>query len=235
MRERRRRRSGRRRALVTVVVVLAVVAGITGGPWVYARFIAPEPPAPLTVGTAMTTSPPPAPAVVDPDGTWTVGEGSEAGYRLDEVLSGQDVVVVGRTSQVSGSLTVEGNVLTQARVVVDVASITTPESARDAYFRRALDTSTYPEATFELGDPVDVSAVGGPGDGVTVELAGTITIRGTSVPTTVQAVVHLGPDGLEVAGSAPVTLADFGLTAPDLPFVTVAQTGTIEVLLVLEP
>ena len=211
--------------------MLGVVAAITGGPWVYARFLAPEPPAPLTAGTVMTASPPPAPAVVDPDGEWTVAEGSEAGYRIDEVLSGQDVVVVGRTPDVSGSLTVTDGVLTQARVVVGVETITTSESARDAYFRRALDTSTYPEATFELAEPVDVAAVGGSQEEVAVDLPGTVTLRGVSVPTTVQAVARLGPDGLEVAGSAPVTLADFGLTAPKLPFVTVAPTGTIEVLL----
>lgn len=224
----RRHRPGHRRALVTVAVVFGVVAAFTAGPWVYAQFIAPEAPPPMAVSTTMTTAPA-APQVIHPDGEWVAAEGSEAGYRIAEVLSGQEVVVVGRTEQVSGSLTVIDGVLEQARVVVDVASVTTPESARDAYFRRALDTTTYPEAAFELTEPVDVSDVGGPD--LAVELVGTLTLRGTSVPTTVDAVVHVGRDGLEVAGSAPITLEAFGLTAPDLPFVTVEPTATIEVLL----
>lgn len=234
MRERRRRRSGRRRALVTVAVVGVVVGAITGGPWVYAQVIAPEAPPPLSAATTMTAPPAVPEAIDDPDGAWEVAEGSEAGYRLRETLSGQEVVVVGRTEQVSGSVTVQDGQLTAARVLVDVASIATPESARDAYFRRALDTSTYPEAVFELAEPADVSAVGRPGEDVTVVLAGTLTMRGTAVPATVQAVARVVDGGLEVAGSTPVTLADFGLAAPDLPFVTVEPTGTVEVLLRLE-
>jgi len=38
---------------------------------------------------------------------------------------------------------------------------------------------------------------------------------------------------VEVAGQIPITLTDFGLTAPDLGWVVVEPTGAIEVRLVL--
>ncbi len=143
-----------------VGLVLAVVA-VTGGPWVYARVMDSRSPDPL----ALSSPSPAAESVVDPtapfvlNGRWLVASGSQAGYRIGEVLSGDAVEVVGRTDKVTGLATISGGSLASAQVVVDAGSITTDQSARDVYFRRALDTSTYPQATFELTQPVDVSAL----------------------------------------------------------------------------
>ncbi len=71
---------------------------------------------------------------IDPaalSGTWTVADGSFAGYRVDEVLNDTDVTVVGRTEEVTGTLTVEDLTLTAADLTVDVASITTDSTSRD--------------------------------------------------------------------------------------------------------
>ncbi len=227
----------RRRWLVTTLVAVVVaVALIVGGPWLYARVLAPEARAPLTLTTPTATpsaDPDAPPAPVDVDGTWQVGAGSAAGYRLGEVLSGEQVTVVGRTEQVTGSVTVQGGQLAQASVTVDTASIATDESARDAYFRRALDTTTFPEATFELTGPVDVSAVGTATTPVAVSAPGTLTFHGVSQPVTAELQVQRTAEGIEVAGQVPVELEAFGLDAPDLGFVTVEPTGAVELLLVL--
>ena len=62
--------------LVGAVVLVAALA--VGGPLVYARWIAPEAAAPLSVGT----TPPTAAPVDDALATaYTVGPGSQAGYR----------------------------------------------------------------------------------------------------------------------------------------------------------
>lgn len=226
----------RRRWLVgTVVTVVVAVAAVVGGPWVYARLVSGpgDEPLVLSTPTATATAPPGPPASVDVDGTWQVSAGSQGGYRIGEVLSGAAVVVVGRTDLVTGSVTVADGALTVARVAVDTATITTDESARDAYFRRALDTSTYPEAVFELAVPVDVSAVGTAPEPVSVQAEGTVTLRGVTLPATATLQVQRTAVGLEVVATVPVTLADFELEPPDLGFVTVDPTGTIEVLLVL--
>ncbi|WP_370524039.1 YceI family protein [Cellulomonas sp. APG4] len=227
----------RRRWLVRTVVAVAVVLGlIAGGPWVYAQLLAPEAAAPLALQTPAPTlarevAPSVAPA--DLDGAWTVQPDSEAGYRLDEVLSGQDVTVVGRTTEVAGSMTVADGSLTAAQVTVDVASIATDESARDAYFRRAMDTTANPEATFVLEQPVDVQALAATAEAVPVEAVGALTLHGVTRPVTAQLEMRRTAAGVEVAGSIPVTLTDFGLTAPDLGFVTVQPAGLVEMRLLL--
>ncbi|WP_182111512.1 MULTISPECIES: YceI family protein [unclassified Actinotalea] len=226
----------RRRLVVTLAVVVLAVALVVGGPWVYARFLAPDARAPLTLSTP--TAAPTAQAQVlagpvDVDGAWRIGEGSAVGYRLAEVLTGEPVTVVGRTEDVTGSAEVTDGALTAVDVVVSTATIVTDESARDAYFRRALDTTAYPEATFTLTAPVDVSAIGATTEPVAVAVDGTLSFHGVSRPVVASFQVQRTEAGIEVAGQVPVTLEDFGLEAPDLGFVTVEPAGAVEILLVL--
>ncbi len=225
----------RRRALVrTIIGIGLALAVIVGGPFVYARFFAPEPADPLALTEPTPSASPEVPTgVVDIDGVWRVLEGSEAGYRLGEVLSGQDVTVVGRTERVTGTVTITGGALAAATVTVDAGTISTDEAARDAFFRRALDTSEFPQATFVLTQPVDVSAIGQSDQPLTVAAAGDLTFHGLTRPVTAELEAQRTVDGVEVVGRIPVTLADFELTAPDLGWVVVEPTGVIEVRLLL--
>lgn len=178
----------------------------------------------------------PAAALPDPDavaGTWTVGEGSFAGYRVEEVLQGNDVTVTGRTEDVSGSVTVADGAISAATVEVDVASVATDEPPRDVYFRdRAMEVRDFPTAAFELTEPAPIE------EGATaVELTGDLTIHGVTRPATVEAEIAgdaTSGEPVQVVGSVPITFADFGVEAPDLGFVTVEDDGTIEFSLQLE-
>ncbi|HWJ84643.1 MAG TPA: YceI family protein [Cellulomonas sp.] len=164
------------------------------------------------------------------DGTWTVGDGSVAGYRVHEVLRGIDVRVTGRTPQVQGTVTVSDGVVTAADLTVDMASVATDEPPRDAYFRSsALDVSTFPTATFTLTEPVRLDAAG------SVALVGDLDVHGTTRPVRLDAEAAGGPGAVDVVGSVPITFADYGVTAPDLGFVTVDKDGAIEFSLHLIP
>ncbi len=168
-------------------------------------------------------------------GTWSVADGSFAGYRVDEVLSGEDITVTGRTEEVDGSVTLDGGTITAAEVVVDMASVATDELPRDEYFRtRALQTDTYPTATFTLTEPAEV-----PAGATAVALVGDLTVHGVTQQVTVDAEVaaaaKAGADGVQVVGSVPVTFADFGVEAPSLGFVTVEEQGAVEFSLLLAP
>lgn len=157
-------------------------------------------------------------------GEWTVGEGSFAGYRVDEVLNGQDVTVTGRTEDVSGSVTLEDGTLTAGQIEVDLTTVATDESSRDDYFRStALETDAYPTATFVLTEPVAVVT-----DGSDLTLVGELTLHGVTQPVTVTAQAGSSEDALQVVGSAPITFADFDVEAPNLGFVTVEDAGSIE-------
>ena len=211
------------------VVVVGAAAGVFG-PGLYANWansVAQDEP---TLGTSAV----PLPDAAEAAGTWTVTEGSFAGYRVEEVLRGQDVTVTGRTEEVTGSVTVADGAVTEADVEVDVASVATDESARDAYFRdQAMEAGTFPTATFELTEPAPVE------EGATaVELTGDLTIHGVTQPATIEAQVAgdaTSGDPVQVVGSVPITFADFGVEAPSLGFVTVEDEGSIEFSLQLQP
>lgn len=167
-------------------------------------------------------------------GTWTVSDGSFAGYRLDEVLQGEDVTVTGRTEDVTGSVTVADGAITAADVEVQMATVATDEGNRDAYFRdNALEVEQFPTATFVLTDPATIE------EGATsVALTGELTVHGVTQPATVDAEVAgdaTTGDPVQVVGSVPITFADFDVEAPDLGFVTVEDEGSIEFSLQLAP
>lgn len=198
------------------VVVLAVLAVVVG-PGVYARWQnAQADDAPTIAATGG--------AVEARDGTWSVTDGSFAGYRVEEVLRGQDVTVTGRTEDVTGEVVVADGALTAARVEVDMATIATDQPPRDTYFRdEAIDVRRFPTGTFTLTEPAEL------GDGVTaVTLTGELTIRDVTHVVEVDAQVAADGDTVQVVGSVPITFTDFGVEAPSLGFVTVEDTGWVE-------
>ncbi len=95
-------------------------------------------------------------------GSWTVGSGSQAGYRVKEQFAGQSSQheAVARTSSVTGGLVVQetgGGVqatglkftaqLTSLQSVDQVAGFNV--SQRDRIVARTLSVSQYPDATFQ--------------------------------------------------------------------------------------
>ncbi|MFD1201894.1 YceI family protein [Leucobacter albus] len=219
------------------VLVLGGVAAVAG-PAIYRDLIAAPAAEAPTLGGGDVPAESQAVASLAPEqvaGEWSISEGSEAGYRVDEVLNGTDVTVTGRTPGVTGSFTVgaDGLSLDAASVVVDVASITTDSGSRDAYFRdQALRTSEFPEATFTLTEPATVAQLPRAGETVEATATGELTLAGQTRPVTVR--VELRSDGTtaELAGSIPITFADYGVTAPDLGFVSVEPEGFVEFQLV---
>jgi polyisoprenoid-binding protein YceI len=219
------------------VVVVGGGAALAFGPSIYADYAngAAEA-APTIAATAPTSSGAATGTEVNPDdlsGTWTVAADSFAGYRVDEVLQGNDVTVTGRTTDVTGELTVDARSLTAATVTVAVASIATDESARDGYFRdTAMEADDFPTATFTLTEPVTLEA---PVAGVaqTVDATGELTMHGVTHTVTVQLQAALTDTGGQVVGSIPITFSDYEVEAPDLGFVSVEDAGSVEFSLIL--
>ncbi|MGO1316509.1 MAG: YceI family protein [Cellulomonadaceae bacterium] len=224
--------------LLIALVSLVVLAGAAyGGTLVYASIQNTKAPEELALSTttpgtdSSTAGAGDATDATDLAGEWTVADGSQAGYRVAEVLNGQDVTVVGRTDDVSGTVTVEDISLTAAEITVSMTTITTDSTNRDGKFLEILSTSEYPTATFTLTEPVDISGIA---DGVvSVEASGDLTIAGVTQSVTVALEAQQTADGVEVSGSIPVTFSDFGVEAPDLGFVKVEDAGTVEMLLTL--
>lgn len=223
-------------SIVAGVVVLGATAAIAG-PIIYRDVIVGEAEAApsVTASPSIEADASAGASATDLSGAWTVGTGSYAGYRVDEVLNGTDVTVVGRTEQVTGTLQVEGLSLTAAEITVDVASIETDSGNRDDYFRdTAVRVDEHPTATFVLTDAVVADAEPVVGEVQTIQATGELTLAGVTQTVTVELQAVLNGETGEVAGSIPVTFADFGVEAPNLGFVSVEPDGFVEFSLQLE-
>lgn len=222
-------RPARRRRLVVVLAALAMLAALVVlvGPRIYAWWGDRNAPPPLTVTTG---APAPATGPLDVDGTWTLGPGTTAGYRVEEVLRGEDVTVVGRTEDVTGTVTVTDGSISAVDATVRVATVATGVGPRDSFMRGLLEVDQHPTATFRVDAPVRLPDLE---QGGRLEVPGTLTLLGVDHPLTFTLDVVRDGAGLRAAGSAPVTFADLGIEAPSLGFVEVEGAGTLELLLVL--
>ena len=240
-------KEGSRKALpwiiggVVVVLLLAV-----GGPFLYINVFSEKAPERLSVSSgsssggsagSSTTKAPGGGAAVPVsalDGTWKVGAGSQAGYRVKETLVGQSTEAVGRTSDVTGEVVIASGKVPTATFTVDLTTVKSDKSQRDGQFQgRIMQTSQFPKATFTLTSPIDISGL--PTDGSTgkVTATGDLTLHG--VTTSVQIPLEATYDGtnIKVAGSLELTFADYGIGNPSAGPAQVGDTGTLEVLLVL--
>lgn len=217
--------------VVAVVLVVAVVAVVVGTRAYTSNENAKASAAPSVAASR-------APSTLDTQdlsGDWTVGEGSEAGYRVHEVLNGSDVTVTGRTSSVTGSATVDGSAISAATITVQVGDITTDSEQRDSYFRdSALDTQAFPTATFTLTEPI-ADAVPSGSDTTDVQATGTLELHGVTKTVTATLQVGLSGDGVDVSGTIPVTFSDYSVQAPNLGFVKVDDAGAVEFLVHATP
>jgi len=178
------------------------------------------------------------PATVGVDGHWKIvsGEGknrTQAGYTFDEVLPGQRKSTSGRGEGVTGGLVVNDGKLTEGDITVDVESIGSDIEKRDINVRRhILQTDDYPEATFEITEPVDLSGLPDDGPVDTVTLTGDLTMHGHTNPVTADLSVLRTGDHVIVEGKLPVVREDFGLQSPQFVASQIAAEGTIDLLLV---
>ena len=226
-------RRGRGRILLAGAVLALVLA--VGGPFAYINLFQADAPERLGVATATTAEAASGVATgAALDGTWTVGSGSQAGYRVEEVLLGQNVEAVGRTSAVTGELTVAGTQVTGGSFTVDLAQVTSDDDRRDDAFQgRIMETATYPTATFELTEPITLKKLPADGETVTATADGELTLHGTTRAVTVEVTVRRSGDTVNVSGSIPVTFADYGIANPSFGPITTEDNGEVEFLLAL--
>src|SRR5262249_37486824 len=84
-------------------------------------------------------------ATTSVDGAVTVTTGAEAGYRVKEVLFGQSTEAVGRTSTVTGDMTIANDTVTTGSFSVDLRTVTSDETQRDRQFQGPImHTSQFP-------------------------------------------------------------------------------------------
>jgi polyisoprenoid-binding protein YceI len=156
---------------------------------------------------------------------------SQAGYRVNEVLFGQNNEAVGRTSAVTGDATIQGTKVTAANVIVDLTQVSSDRSQRDNQFQhRIMDTSTYPTATFKLTQPIDLPSTTGR---VTTKATGDLTTHGVTKSAIADLQAERSGNTIRVSGSIPITFADWNIPNPSFGPVSTQDHGLIEFLVVL--
>jgi polyisoprenoid-binding protein YceI len=222
-------------ALVAVVVVL--IGGAFGFWYLVLRETA-EPEASLEAlqqddgATGSTTGS----ASDNPDGTWTLVSGDNifVGYRIEELFGGETVkkTATGRTPGVTGSITVQGNQITEVEITADMQQLSSGESRRDNSQKdRGLETDTFTAATFTLTEPITLPAAPAEGATADVEATGDLTLHGVTKQVTIPLQTSLDSGRIIVAGGAEIVLADYSIVPPDSAFVDVDETGAFEVQL----
>ncbi|MGH3509527.1 MAG: YceI family protein [Nocardioidaceae bacterium] len=217
---------------VGVLVILAVAV-----PYAYIHLIQGPAPKPLSLAT----TPPPSTPTGDPsatspssvDETWKVSSGSQAGYRVKEVLAGQPDTAVGRTSSISGSFELTGSVVAKGSFTVDLRTVTSDEGRRDEQFNgRIMDTAEHPLATYTLTKPIDLGSAPVAGKIISVKAAGALAMHGVTHPVTASIRARYTGSAFEISGSIPVTFEDWAIANPGFAgFVTTENHGIVEFLL----
>ena len=150
-------------------------------------------------------------------GTWKITNGSVVGYRVKEVLFGQNHTAVGRTSAITGHVTISGTTVTAAGFTVQMATIKSDESERDVQFRgRIMDTSAYPTGTLTLTKPIALGALPAAGVVKTYTATADLTLHGHTRPVTFPLSAERTSGEIEVSGSIPVLFSRLGHPEPEL-------------------
>jgi polyisoprenoid-binding protein YceI len=242
--------------VVGTVVVALLVAGAAGFSYLFLR-----PPAPAAVGLA-TTGPSASPSA-DPttdaspspatggshgtagglDGTWNVDpsvgsfsdfSGSFVGYRVDEELANVGAATaVGRTPNVSGSLTLDGTTITAVDISADLSTLQSDKSQRDGQLRRqAIETDRFPTATFSLTKAIELGSVPADGQVIQATATGDLTIHGVTKEVDIPIEAKLSGGVVTVTGSIDIIFADYGISRPtSFAVLTIADHGTMELQL----
>lgn len=190
---------------------------------------------PTTNGTGPATTPAGGAAQAGIDGTWAATPTSELGYRVKEVLFGQDAEGVGRTNAVTGSIDISGTTVTGGSFSVDMATMKSDSSQRDNQFRnRIMDTSTHPTATFKLTQPIELGTVPADGQQITASATGDLTLRGTTKSVTFDVTARLSSGQVQVNGTIPIVFAEWNIPNPSFGPAQTEDNGVLEFLLVFE-
>jgi polyisoprenoid-binding protein YceI len=240
-----------RRTKLVLAVVTAVVVVAGGATW---WFLGDDPPDDLSVEDVVEGSDggsggsDGSGGSAELAGSWAVadGEESQAGLRITESFVGglADHVAVGRPTGVTGTVEVEDRTVTAGSFTVDLTGLEWsdspgfPTTNRSVAMRdQALETDTYPEATFELTETATVDELPAAGEPAPLDVTGELTLHGVARETTFTVEVVRDGDRLVVGTAEPVTvvLADHEIEEPQQASIAgVADEGSFEFLVVLE-
>jgi polyisoprenoid-binding protein YceI len=168
-----------------------------------------------------------APPLDGPGALYSIVQGqSTAAFEIDEELRGQPNHVVGTTSDLVGNIRVDtgdGSASTVGTILISARTFATDSAFRDRAIRGPVILNSADDA-FELitFEPTAVEGLSGPiveGEEVDFQVAGNLTVKGTTAPVTFDVTAALRNGGLEGTATATVQRSAFGIGIPSVPSV----------------
>ena len=215
--------------LLTIIASLAVL--VVGGSWFYIKVIdKPDPKLTIdsTSGAVTTVTPDDGTT----DGTWKVSKQSVVQYRVKETLFGASNEATGKTSEITGAITIAGTTVSDGNFTVDMNSVSSDKAQRDGQFRgRIMNTSQFPTATFKLTSPIALSSVEADKE-IKAKATGDLTLHGATKKVTFDVVAKRAAGAIKVNGSIPVHFSDYSINNPSGGPAQVGDDGTLEFTLV---
>lgn len=176
----------------------------------------------------------PLPAFPDTARIFTVVPAeSVAGYEItEEFFDGAEITLgrkmaegrkqtIGQTGAVAGYLALdfaaEPPQLLAADFTVDISTLATNRSERDTMLRNNwLESAQYPQARFVATAVDNLPAAVRPGESVTFDLLGDLTIREVTLPVRLATTAVLTDDAITADATVGLTMTDFGFQPPSL-------------------
>jgi polyisoprenoid-binding protein YceI len=233
----------RRLLLFGSTFLVLVIAALIAGWWFFVRSdaqLATEPPA-IPTGLLQSTTTPPS-AGGDILTFRIIPEESEAAYFVGEQLASLPLpsTAKGATSVLAGEfhLTADGAALAQgitSQFIVDLSTLESDESRRDARVQDALETSLYPTATFTITAVTGYDASLPEGEEQQLQLTGTLDLHGIQREVTWEVLARREGSVISALATLPFRFEDFGITPPNIAgFVSVEDGGTLQVQLIAQ-
>lgn len=180
------------------------------------------------------------PATTEIDGEWRVVYGdkpnfSSVGFTFEEILPGEQQVTSGSTNALEGNATIKNETLEAGRVVVDMEQVATDQEKRDINVRsKIFNTNEYPEAVFEVTEPVSLHDVDADANVSEIQVPGELTIKGVTKDVNPTFKVVRSGDQLILSTIININRTDYGVETPDFVAARIAENGEVNVLLTLE-
>jgi polyisoprenoid-binding protein YceI len=174
------------------------------------------------------------------DGTWKVDQSlgsfsdftsSFVGYRVQEQLASIGAnTAVGRTPDVTGSITLAGATVTAAEFSADLTTLKSDDDRRDGQLsRQGIQTSQFPTATFKLTQPIDLGTLPADGQTISVTATGDFTLHGVTKSVQIPLQAKRSANEIVVTGSLPILFADYNIPKPNsFAVLSIDDHGTME-------
>jgi polyisoprenoid-binding protein YceI len=143
---------------------------------------------------------------------------------------------VGRTVDVSGTMTIKGQTVPSADITATLTSLTSDRAPRDNFIHNlGLESDKFPKAEFKLTQPIQLPSVPKVGDTQKVTAVGDLTLHGQTKSVSAPLETRWNGPTIQVTGLVPITFADFGMQALSIPTLTTDDKGSLEINLTFVP